>query len=225
MKFNPLFAATGLAPIVLALAAAVSATPASATPIQYDLTGTASYFAGSGETGGTYDLTFTGDTNNISPAGAPAGTEVTLSKLTESVLFTPFAPSVPSFSGVVATPTSFVFDPTPTLDLLFGFDSAFNTIFTLEGSGLDSFVLGATPFTQSFPIGGTEAAIPSDFTSVVGGQVFDIEVLTSPVTLTASIPVSSATPEPAVWAMMLAGFGGLGAAMRSRRKMSAATTA
>jgi len=33
----------------------------------------------------------------------------------------------------------------------------------------------------------------------------------------------SAVPEPATWAMMLVGFGGLGAAMRSRRKASAAT--
>jgi len=32
-----------------------------------------------------------------------------------------------------------------------------------------------------------------------------------------------AVPEPATWAMMLVGFGGLGAAMRSRRKLAAAT--
>jgi len=36
--------------------------------------------------------------------------------------------------------------------------------------------------------------------------------------------VSGVVPEPATWAMMLAGFGGLGAMMRSRRR-SAATTA
>jgi len=222
MKFNHLLTAAGLAPIALSLAFAISATPASATPIEYDLTGTASYFAGSGETGGNYDLKFIGDTSNISPAGAPADTEVTLSQLTESVVFTPFSASVPGFSGVVATPTSFVFDPTPTLDLLFGFDSVFNTIFTLEGPGLDSFSLGSTSYSQSFPIGGTEAAIPSDFTTVVGGQTFDIEVLTSPVTLTASVPVASSTPEPATWAMMLVGFGGLGVAMRSRRRQAAA---
>ena len=39
--------------------------------------------------------------------------------------------------------------------------------------------------------------------------------------LTATI--SSAVPEPASWAMMLAGFGGLGAAMRMRRKPATAT--
>jgi hypothetical protein len=33
----------------------------------------------------------------------------------------------------------------------------------------------------------------------------------------------TAVPEPATWAMMLVGFGGLGAAMRSRRKLVAAT--
>jgi hypothetical protein len=35
--------------------------------------------------------------------------------------------------------------------------------------------------------------------------------------------VGQAVPEPASWAMMLVGFGGLGVAMRSRRKLAAAT--
>ena len=34
--------------------------------------------------------------------------------------------------------------------------------------------------------------------------------------------ISAAVPEPGVWAMMLVGFGGMGAAMRSRRKAAAA---
>jgi hypothetical protein len=32
----------------------------------------------------------------------------------------------------------------------------------------------------------------------------------------------SAAPEPAAWAVMLLGFGGMGAAMRSRRKLALA---
>jgi hypothetical protein len=35
---------------------------------------------------------------------------------------------------------------------------------------------------------------------------------------------TTGVPEPAAWAMMLAGFGGIGAAMRSRRKSAVATT-
>lgn len=38
-----------------------------------------------------------------------------------------------------------------------------------------------------------------------------------------SASAASATPEPAAWAMMLLGFGGVGGAMRSRRRMAAAT--
>jgi hypothetical protein len=39
----------------------------------------------------------------------------------------------------------------------------------------------------------------------------------------ASQGFATGVPEPGVWAMMLVGFGGLGAAMRSRRKQAAAT--
>jgi len=39
---------------------------------------------------------------------------------------------------------------------------------------------------------------------------------------TGAFTASVAVPEPATWAMMLVGFGGLGAAMRSRRKLAAA---
>lgn len=35
--------------------------------------------------------------------------------------------------------------------------------------------------------------------------------------------IEAGVPEPAVWGMMLVGFGGMGAAMRSRRKQAAAT--
>jgi hypothetical protein len=38
-----------------------------------------------------------------------------------------------------------------------------------------------------------------------------------------SLDLSGGVPEPSTWAMMLVGFGGLGAAMRSRRKQAAAT--
>jgi hypothetical protein len=33
-----------------------------------------------------------------------------------------------------------------------------------------------------------------------------------------AIPVNNGVPEPATWAMMLVGFGGIGMAMRRRRK-------
>ena len=38
-------------------------------------------------------------------------------------------------------------------------------------------------------------------------------------------PGGGAVPEPASWAMMIVGFGGVGAAMRRRRTLTAAATA
>jgi hypothetical protein len=43
--------------------------------------------------------------------------------------------------------------------------------------------------------------------------------------MTADVFTPPKVPEPATWVMMLAGFGGLGAALRSRRKQAAAATA
>ena len=40
--------------------------------------------------------------------------------------------------------------------------------------------------------------------------------------LSGSFQILGVVPEPATWAMMLVGFGGLGAAMRSRRRLAAA---
>ena len=50
------------------------------------------------------------------------------------------------------------------------------------------------------------------------------ETQAPPVALLSNVSLA-AVPEPVTWALMLAGFGGLGAAVRARRKIAASATA
>ena len=83
------------------------------------------------------------------------------------------------------------------------------------------FANGASPqgsgtwadWTASYTATGADAGGPISIVLTSGGAQSDWDN----VRLT-----SGAVPEPATWAMMLVGFGGLGAAMRSRRKQAAA---
>lgn len=62
-------------------------------------------------------------------------------------------------------------------------------------------------FASSLASGGT--------ISLVGGSYFG-----TPVTASGSVTADGAVPEPASWALMLGGFGLVGGAMRSRRKVA-----
>ena len=55
------------------------------------------------------------------------------------------------------------------------------------------------------------------------GGVTGLTVMENGAALGGNEVVTTAVPEPATWAMMLAGFGGLGAAMRARRRSATAT--
>lgn len=73
-------------------------------------------------------------------------------------------------------------------------------------------------------LGFTQYAGPALFSLVDGSPVFntgtfDLSSITSgPATITISEAASGAVPEPATWAMMLIGFGAVGAAARYRRR-------
>lgn len=105
-----------------------------------------------------------------------------------------------------------------------GYDGAYNTV---PQSGFNGFVLTFTgapkitsvsldPSSQQTPVLTFDAnQILLDFNGGVQvvGQTVTVDVSTS------------AVPEPATWAVMLVGFGGLGAAMRVTRRRRIAATA
>ena len=86
---------------------------------------------------------------------------------------------------------------------------------------------------------------PGDATQIYFGQLggnYDVYQLASSLNNGGTVAINSGThpsivinaagslttggvPEPATWAMMLVGFGGIGAAMRSRRKVAVAAAA
>jgi len=114
-------------------------------------------------------------------------------------------PSVPYAQGVVVSgsPTGFGIDPSSGSNYwldgsLGGYDGLAQTVATTIGD----------QYTVSFYLADT---------SVNFYQVPNLDVF---VYAGSGVP---GVPEPASWAMMLIGFAGLGAAMRSRRKQAAAT--
>jgi hypothetical protein len=101
-----------------------------------------------------------------------------------------------------------------------GFVFAFSGAPAITGVSLDSSTDGnftPAPDPQLYP--------PLSFTS--DSITYNLSNVTTtygkPIILDVALPATSA-PEPATWAMMLLGLGGLGGAMRSRRAAEVATT-
>jgi hypothetical protein len=91
-------------------------------------------------------------------------------------------------------------------------------------NGVDTGNLG-TDFAQ-FSIGFVPFSITSGFNSGVNTLDFIVNNGGGPTALRVEMTGAAdlaGVPEPATWAMMLAGFGGVGALMRSRRRVAAAT--
>jgi hypothetical protein len=72
--------------------------------------------------------------------------------------------------------------------------------------------------------------VSQTFTATSGSEVLDFLSIGTPtglppVALLDGVSLTGGVPEPATWAMLLLGFGGLGAMIRHRRQVRAAATA
>jgi hypothetical protein len=94
---------------------------------------------------------------------------------------------------------------TQVLDVSFGGAPVTSDTGSIGVWTLNSFEVTATSTTETL----TFASEVTDGLPSYGNELTDVSLVTLPV------------PEPAAWAMMLAGFGGLGAAMRARRRIRA----
>ena len=92
------------------------------------------------------------------------------------------------------------------LNLDLDFDAT--SLAQVNSMGVAFFTLGASPGGFDFNLGGFVP--PSQFSRQDVSLTFDLAQTGGP-------PLSAPVPEPATWAMMLMGFGGLGAALRRRR--------
>ncbi len=200
--------------------------PASATILDYTLTGQGSYFLGGGNTGGTFTFTWVGDTANI--FGSPAQILVVPPA---SLNLTPFSPgpSNPVYNGTFTSSLNFleVTDPsTPgqfaSIDMTT--EGGFGTLVELPPTGID---LSAPFSVTTSPINTNDAGsflLVGSNIDLADGKVFQLEFLSND-SLTFSATVAT-TPLPSTWTMLIAGFGGLGfLAFRGSKKSNGALAA
>ncbi|MDR3464426.1 MAG: PEP-CTERM sorting domain-containing protein [Xanthobacteraceae bacterium] len=177
---------------------AVAVAPAQATPITYTISGYGSYEEPGGiNTGGFFSFQFAGDTANGNYQSGLPGT----------LTLTPYSyPTTPGYSGALTSPTLMELTASNPI-YLFAFSlPSVNLFIQLSGSALTGVSLDA-PFSVTIPQ--ADVSIPLQ-PIYVGGDTQHysyIEALTSDVTFSGTV---SAVPEPSTWAMMCAGFLGLG---------------
>lgn len=226
---------------VAAIIAAAFASPASASFTYLDFENIAPYpNASDVQIKGYYG----GGTSSIGTTGANYGVEFT-SEARLICLNTAGTNCSDASKGGLGIPSSafgalYFPDANPTMNVAGGFDTAFSFTYSafddgttvdiysgLDGSGtlLASLALAATPTggcndsisygatycafdSASIPFAGTAMSVV--FNGVPARQVFDDFAFSA----------RSALPEPATWAMMLAGFGAVGVSLRRKRALA-----
>lgn len=207
-----------------AVVAALACGSAHASVITYELTGTASYTLGGVAHSGLIDITGVGDTAGVVSQPRPGGKILELNGTATGLDAAPFAISI-SLTGVGAfdvVGTGYVFDLLNGTESFAGFGGAANTDFLYVRSALlSSYDLASalTPITVNWIDPGGSGVLTTggqlQFASISNAQ-FSARV-------DRAAGPAGAAPEPATWAMMLLGFSGLGAALRTaRRKASTA---
>jgi PEP-CTERM motif len=202
--------------ISAAALALVSATSASAALITYTVIGSGQGTIGGNSVGGTFTITGVGDTDNFfHPPQAPTANVVVLNSLSISL---------GGQTALVTMPTVFFTNPPFNFAGFNSFDPATNTIRGILGfrfaqpnsyDGLSSFgpvnILGGDSQYRVGPPPAYGFFLPTD----LGPAQFD---MFGPLVnnFEATLAPNGAVPEPASWAMMIAGFGIAGAAMRRK---------
>jgi hypothetical protein len=208
----------------LALAAAIAAAPASAAVV-YSFTDGPAHSPSAGYTViDTFDsaagITGSGFQIKVPPAdgnGAPPANSVPAGSSYLSVLGG--GDAVINFAAVggPASVSSFEFD--------WGSLDSYNTLTIFSSDGTVMAIPGST-FTN--PANGDQHSPGTNGLFTVtgsGGTTFTgIELTSSTNSFEIDNLAVGNVPEPGIWAMMLIGFGGVGAAMRSRRRQALATT-
>ncbi len=200
---------------IAALALSAIGSTAQAAPVIFSWTGTwQGTFNGAAFTDTPFTFLGVGDTNNIDTTIYPDAEVIALDSV--SVFLQGFG------SFTLLNPTQIAYGVTNGSMYFHQFSPMQRQVVDVAGPAGLSLGASIAPFTDTFE------QITGDAIPTSGGILqFQLTVGDSPVTFSSQVypDRTGGVPEPASWALMLTGFGGMGALLRRRRAHLAAVTA